>query len=276
VPKILRLQQNLLNLRLSLSVLGIIFPTPGQSFTNSVSKAHPLRIVLSHFAKATPQLFRTPNLPQSHTMQKRSLILFAALLSSIPISAAPVSTGSWYHVLTGLPSVDGTNGVAGGSGANAYLDPGAGPWTFSLLNAGTLDVVDGQNPGETYNVFNGNTLLGLTLQGSIFDPFTSCGLAPQDCFTTPDVGNAPVYSRRTYNLLANTPYSIRIQAVDAPAFGSSVFFRVNGTLGTNNPPPPPPPPPPPGGDPNAIPEPTTYALTGTAFAALAWLKSRKR
>lgn len=212
-------------------------------------------------------------------MQKRSLILLAAFISAIPSSAAPVTSGSWYHILTTTPLTDATPGVEGGSGMNAYLNPGTGPWTFSLLNAGTLDVVDAQNPGETYNVFNGNTLLGLTIQGGVFDPFTSCGLAPQDCFTTPDVSGVPVYSRRTYNLLANTPYSLRIQAVDAPAFGSSAFFRVNGTIGTNNPPPPPPPPPPvdpPPTDPNAIPEPTTYALTGTAFAALAWLKSRKR
>jgi hypothetical protein len=77
-------------------------------------------------------------------------------------------------------------------------------------------------------------------------------------------------------LTANTAYNLQFIAIDSPLFSSSAFFRITGTLATNDPPPPPPPVDPPPAGPGAIPEPSTYALSGGAIAALAYLRNRKR
>lgn len=200
-----------------------------------------------------------------------------ALTAVLPSSAATFTSGTWYNILT-TAGVDADPGASGGTGVNSYLTPGALPWSFSLLSAGTLDVVDAQNPGDTYRVENigaGNarTILGVTTQGIAFAPNVSCGLDPQTCFDTPLQAATPVYSKATFALLANTAYSLQFIAIDSPLFSSNAFFRINGSIDSGTPPPPPPPPPPGG---NEVPEPATYAMTGAAFAALAWLKARKR
>ncbi len=202
-------------------------------------------------------------------MQKRSLLLLMALTSVFPSKAATFTAGTWYNILTSA-GVDAAPGVSGGSGVNAYLGPGALPWSFILLAAGTLDVVDAENPGDTYRVEtigagNVRTVLGVTIQSIPFSPNVSCGFNPQECFDTPLQGGIPVYSKRTFDLAASTAYSLQFIAIDSPSFSSNAFFRINGTIGTETP-----------VEPGPIPEPTTYALTGTAFAALAWLKARKR
>jgi hypothetical protein len=214
-------------------------------------------------------------------MQKRCFRILLAAALSLPLNAASFVAGTWYHVITNF-NADATNGSTGGTGINAYVDPGAAPWSFSLLDAGTLEVVDGQNPGDTIRVENilmdnSRVNLGVTPQGSPFNPGVNCGLEPETCLADNN------FARITVALTANTAYNLQFIAIDSPLFSSSAFFRITGTLATNDPPPPPPPPvdPPPPADPppagpGAIPEPSTYALSGGAIAALAYLRNRKR
>lgn len=197
-------------------------------------------------------------------MHKRSLILILALAAVLPSSAATFVSGTWYHVITN-DSANATNGASGSSGVDTYVDPGPTPWSFSLLSAGTLEFVDAQFPGDTIQVMNGASSLGVTPQGSIFNPTVNCGFSPTDCLANPD------FVRITINLVANTVYSLQFIALDSPLQTSSGFFRITGTFAAEQNPDPDPEP-----QPGAVPEPATYALTGAALAVVGYLKARKR
>ncbi len=210
-------------------------------------------------------MFLGPLLLHSQFMQQRSLILLLAVALSLPLNAASFVSGTWYHIITNF-NADATNGSSGGSGSNTYVDPGASPWSFSLLEAGTLEIVDAQNPGDTLRVENilmdnSRASLGVTPQGSPFNPGVSCGLEPLSCLADNS------FAQATIALTANTNYNLQFIAIDSPLFSSSAFFRITGSFADENDPPPPPPvdpppppvapPPPADPDPSAIPEPTT-------------------
>ena len=255
-----------------MSVHGMISPATGQQITNPVSSVLLLRIVLPPFAKASPQLFPTPNLPHSRTMQKRSSLLLIALLgAALPALPATIDANKWYHI-TIANSVNASN-ASNSNPAGTYFDPGAGPWTFNLISAGTLEVTDADFNGDYVSVRDNGTAFTPNPQGPIFDPGANCGLNPTACLANPQFWHLTV-------ALTAKAYSLTFVGLDTPLQTSSVFFRVTGTIdnGSTPPPPPPPPvdPPPVTPDPSSIPEPTTYALCGSAFAALAWLKGRKR
>lgn len=197
----------------------------------------------------------------------RSITLLLTLAAaSLPMSATAIQSGLWYQFVS-----DVNNNVSNGAGDSGvpagYQDPGLPPWTFTLLSAGSLDVTDAQLVGDSYNVFNGSTLLQYTGQSAPFDPNTNCGLNPTGCFT------AAGFSHTTIQLGAGS-YSISLRAVDNPQFSSSGFLRVNGTLGTAAPPTTPGTDPPPANDPNAVPEPGTVLLMASALGFLV-LRRRK-
>jgi hypothetical protein len=202
------------------------------------------------------------------------LAICALLLGAFRMDAAAIQAGIWYNIqgfATG-PMSGGVNGVG-------YSAPGAGPWTFTLIGNGTLEVTDAQTSGDSYTVFNfGNPLNtsptngNFTGQGVI--PPSSCGLDPLACFLDSDFAN------ETFALVGGTGtnFSLSFNLLDVFQ-GGDAFFRVNGTLttpsgtttGGGTPPVDPPVDPPTGGE---IPEPSTYALVGSAIAYLAW-KRRK-
>ncbi len=193
-------------------------------------------------------------------MQKRSLLLILALAAVLPSSAATFTSGTWYHVITS----DSAIAMRGSGGGALYADPGDPPWSFSLLSIGTLEFVDAQISGDTVEIYSGSIAnaanrLGVTPQGGIFNA-ANCGLTPLDCLANNN------FARISIALVANTAYNLQFVAIDSPLQSSSGFFRITGTIDTGTPPS--------GG--NQVPEPATYALAGTAFAALAWLKARKR
>lgn len=156
----------------------------------------------------------------------RSIILLLTLAAAtVPLSATAIQAGNWYQFVSLLDN-SVTNGAGDSQNPQRFLDPGASPWTFTLLSAGSLDVTDAQIIGDSYNILNNGAQLAFTGQSGVFDPANNCGLDPAACFTA--VG----FSHTTVQLGAGS-YSITLRAVDNPNFSSSGFLRVNGTLGTN-------------------------------------------
>lgn len=195
-------------------------------------------------------------------MQKRSLLLLPTLLwMALPATPAVIDSGVWYSltVSTGINADPGANSDPAG----AFFSPGLGPWTFNLISAGTLEVVDADLNGDYISVRDGVTPFLPNPQGPVFNG-SNCG-TPTECLANANFWRLSV-------ALAPKAYSLTFVGIDVLNITTTAFFRVTGTVDNVVPPPPTEPPP----TPNAIPEPSTYALTGTAFAALAWLKSRKR
>ncbi len=190
------------------------------------------------------------------------------------MDAAAISAGIWYNVqgFSVGAVTNGTNGIG-------FSDPGAGPWTFTLIGNGTLEFTDAGTSGDSYSVFNfGNPLNtsptngNFTGQGVI--PPSNCGLDPLACFTNPD------FSNETFTLAggAGTNFSLSFNILDQFQ-GGDAFFRITGNLTTaagtttsgGTPPVDPPVDPPATGD---VPEPSTYALVGSAIAWLAWKRKK--
>lgn len=201
-------------------------------------------------------------------MQKRSSILLLAALAALASSAtaATIEAGKWYHieVMTNTNATPGSNSDPAG----AYFSPGTGPWTFNLLGAGSLEVTDAGLTGDYIRVLDGAAPFLPNPQPPVVPP-ENCGLDPAACLANANFWHMTV-------ALAPKAYSLNFAGIDIGNIITSAFFRVTGTLGTVDPPPVDPPVDPPPTEPNAVPEPTTYALTGTAAFALAWLKARKR
>jgi hypothetical protein len=206
---------------------------------------------------------------------RTALALCAFVLGAANMDAAAIQSGIWYNV-----QAQPDNTVIGGvDSVPFYSAPGAGPWTFTLVGNGVLEFTDGGFSGESYRVFNfGNALntnsnnTNFTGQGSPLPNL--CGPDPLDCFNNSDFAN------ETFTLAGGvgTNFSLSFLAVDNPNFTSDAFFRVIGTFTTpsgtttsGGEPPVDPPTDPPSGD---VPEPSTYALVGSAIALLVW-KRRK-
>lgn len=192
-------------------------------------------------------------------MQQSSPILLLAALAVLASSAtaATIEAGKWYQIdlMTNTNATPGSNSVPSG----AYFSPGLGPWTFNLLSAGTLEVTDAGLTGDYIRVLDGANPFLPNPQPPVVAP-ENCGLDPATCLANPNFWHMTV-------ALNPKAYSLNFVGIDIGNIITSAFFRVTGTLGTVVPPP---------TDPTAVPEPTTYALTGTAVLALAWLKGRKR
>jgi hypothetical protein len=203
-------------------------------------------------------------------MQRICLFLLTALVSvAIPSSAAAIEANKWYS-LSVLKDVPATNG-ANSSPAGTFFDPGTGPWTFTLLTAGTLQVTDAEFNGDYISVLDSGTAFTPNPQGPIFNPAANCGLDPAGCFANSDFWHLTV-------ALTPKAYSLTFVGLDVPLQQTTAFFRVLGTLaaptdpgnggGGNNPTDP--------GTPGAVPEPTTYALCGLALLGLAWHKANRK
>ncbi len=184
-------------------------------------------------------------------MQKLSLFLTLALAGvALPASAAAISTGNpgpWYSIQATLNQ----NATGGPDGTPAYFAPGAAPWTFTLLSAGTLDFTDAQNSGDQYDVHNNGNLLTSSSGGVAFDPNTSCDFDPTVCFGSSNFSHVSGF------VLAAGSYSLDFVLTSSAPQSSAAFFRINDTLET------------------ATPEPSTYVLSASAIGLLAWLKRRK-
>ncbi len=201
------------------------------------------------------------------------LAICALAISAARMDAAAIEAGIWYNVQSFFPGP-----VTGGTSGPGFSAPGDSPWTFTLIGDGTLDFTDAGTSGESYSVFNfGNPLNtsptngNFTGQGLI--PPSNCGLDPLACFLDSDFANESF----TLSGGSGTNFSLSFNMVDFFQ-GGDAFFRINGTLTTpsgtttgGGGPPVDPPTDPPSGD---VPEPSTYALVGSAIAWLAW-KRRK-
>lgn len=188
----------------------------------------------------------------------RSLLVAALLLASVlPASSAVIEANTWYHIIIGN-SVDATNG-ANSDPAGIYFDPLAGPWTFNLTSAGTLEVTDADFNGDYISVLDGGIAFTPNPQGPIFNPAANCGLDPTACLADTD------FWHLTVALTAKT-YSLNFIGIDTPFQTTNAFFRVLGTIDNGTPPPPDP----------SVPEPATYVLTGASIAVLVSLRANKR
>jgi len=163
---------------------------------------------------------------------------FAAALSA---HAGPISVETWY-----LGFFNGTVGgaVTGAGPAGGAFNPGAPAWTFTIASDYVLSVIDCCAVGDTFNVFNGATLLGTTAVGTAGNCFTAV-----DCDTLPGVGRGDF-------LLSAGSYSISMTVATAVDSGN-LFFNVRDV-------------------PGRVPEPGTLALAGLALGGLAAARRRKQ
>jgi hypothetical protein len=196
------------------------------------------------------------------------------------MDAAAIQPDIWYNLQSLLDPSSGAITIVGGVDDTLYDAPGPGPWTFTLVGNGFLDFTDAGISGESYRMFNFGAALNtsptnsnFTGQGNILP--NNCGLDPMACFMDSNFAN------ETFALAGGTgtAFSLSFAIEDNPnLFGSDAFFRVRGTFttpsgstsgggGT-----PPVDPPPSTGD---VPEPSTYALVGSAMAALVLARKKR-
>jgi hypothetical protein len=212
-------------------------------------------------------------------MRKSILLFLTCAALSAPAFATAIDANRWYSIV----SNETNNTFPGSANEPNYFSPGNPPWSFTLLTPGILRFTDAQIAGEAYRIYNGEAIeaneIGYT--GPRARDFgANCLLNPTECYQDP----MNRFARLTLNLLAGT-YNLRITTEDNTLFSSAAFFRVEGTFGTappssSAPPPTTSAPPPttsaPNGDPGAVPEPATFALTGVAAALLYCFKTSRK
>jgi hypothetical protein len=206
-------------------------------------------------------------------MRKSILLLFLCAALSAPVFATAIDANRWYSIV----SNETNNTFPGSASEPNYFSPGNPPWSFTLITPGILRFTDAQIAGEAYRIYNGDAIaaneIGYT--GPRARDFgANCLLDPTVCYQ--DSQNR--FARLTLNLLAGT-YNLTITTEDNTLFSSAAFFRVDGTFSSAPPPATSAPPPTtsgPNGDPGAVPEPATFALTGVAAALLYCWKTRRR
>ena len=115
----------------------------------------------------------------------KGLAAIAMLVMPSLASAGPINVGQLYGM--------GFNGVGSsltGIGSSftppsnpTGIDPGAAPWTFSLVNPGVLTVIDLFQSSDEFEIFNFGSSLGTTSAatsgGSCGSDFT-CALADKN------------------------------------------------------------------------------------------------
>ena len=138
-------------------------------------------------------------------------------------------------------------GLAGSAASPTPCAPGGhgNPFTFTLAAPGLLKVTDVAEPGDTFNVYDGSTLLFAT---PTVASSTASNLDPGFTF-----GNTTWSSGST--LLGAGNYSINIFANASPFGGGSAFMGVFAA---------------------AVPEPQTYVLLAAGVALMIFATRRRR
>ena len=166
--------------------------------------------------------------------------LSTAALSAVALSIQPgsIPTDTWVGFCFGLPgsAASPTPCVPGGYG---------NPFTFSLASPELLKVTDIAEPGDTFNVYDGTTLLFAT---PTVANSSATNLDPNFTF-----GNNIWSSGST--LLGAGNYSINIFANASPYGGGGAFLGVFAA---------------------AVPEPQTYALLLAGMALMTFATRRRR
>jgi hypothetical protein len=179
----------------------------------------------------------------------------AAILSAVALPALAVDNivqNTWYSAQFGptatAPSSVFGPGVLPGTSPSGVLAPSGTTWTITLGSAESLTVVDVEEPGDQFSVFDNGSPLGLTstpvFSGGNIGECISCALADQD------------YSRGVFGLSAGTNV-ITITFLGGIGDGEVDFFVGAPQTGT--------------------PEPATWALMLAGFAGLgAALRGRRK
>jgi hypothetical protein len=193
---------------------------------------------------------------------KRSFLLAAtaalALTAASGSASAALSIGPYYEFYFGqdgsfaTPGNGGTNLTGIGGGAVTAQNPGAQPWTITIVAPTVLYVFDAFLRGDVFEAFaNGNSL------GQTSAPFN----IGQQCSTNLPVCAATGGSTGQF-LLGAGSYDITLQAVSSPfnAGAGYFWFGPRGAIGG-------------GGE---VSEPATLALLGAGLLGLAAVRRRSR
>jgi len=113
-------------------------------------------------------------------MQKRSYVPLACDAHGHPACIRCNDRSQYLVPVIIANSLNATNG-ANSDPACFYFDPLAGPWTFNLTSAGTLQVTDADLNGDYVSVLDSNLAFLPNVQGPEFNPQSNCGLDPTAC-----------------------------------------------------------------------------------------------
>ena len=162
-------------------------------------------------------------------MRLIALLVAFVLVIAVPASATAILPGVWYgSIWSGpAPATLGAGSSGTGPAGTAFFDPGAGPWTVTVVGGGySLLVVDCCASGDRFEVFDFGSSLGLT---SASAPGATFCDDPVLCLADPG------FSQGSFPL-ADGSYSFSITTVSGSQSFGEAFFTVAavpepGTLG---------------------------------------------
>jgi len=196
----------------------------------------------------------------------RFVALSALALGVVPVFGAAVTPGpTWYEFDFGTAGQSSAHAVGCGTSGtctqtqNPVADrTNTAPWTFSLLNGGSIFVLDLGDVGDRFEVFDntGNGIGSIGLTSDVANPATTnpCGATGVLDIACSQGNNA--YSRGLFSLGSGN-HSITIDVVrnaGTTTFGQAVF-QVTAA-------------------PSGVPEPGTLILMGTGLLGLVYLRRR--
>jgi hypothetical protein len=201
-------------------------------------------------------------------IRNQCAVLGALALGVVPAFGGAITPGTtWYEFDFGTAGQSSAHAVGCGTSGTCSVtqNPVAdrtntSPWTFSLLNGGSIFVLDLGDVGDRFEVFdnfNGGGIASIGQTSNVANPSPSsnpCG-APGTLDITCSQGNA-AYSNRLYSL-ATGSHSITIDVVQnagTTTFGQAVFQVSANAVG--------------------VPEPGTIVLMGTGLLGLVYLRRR--